>query len=184
MQRVRLSETLIEDAAWWYDGRSLRSVVLALRYRTFRPVFTLRLYQAARGRLPRLLLRIVHHAACQRAGIDLWPQTVAGPGLRILHGWGLVVNPRTRLGRDVVLMQGVTLGQRGRGGEAPVIGDRVLVGANAAVLGEVTIGDGATISAGCVVVTDVPPGTLVYTDAQQLVMRPLERPFSKDNPAP
>jgi serine O-acetyltransferase len=170
-------EIVAEDAAW-YGCSALR----ALRFRTFRPVATLRLVQHTRGPV-RLAARVLHHWACQRAGIDLWPTTQIAPGFRITHGWGAVVNPKAVIGRDVVMMHGVTLGQAGRLGAAPIIGDRVLLGAGCAVLGKVTVGDGATISAGAVVTEDVPPDTLVFA-AGGLSTRPLLRPFGKQNPAP
>jgi serine acetyltransferase len=94
-------------------------------------------------------------------GIDLPLRLQAGPGLRLRHGFGLVVHPRTVLGRDVVLKHGVTIGHRGDendDGPVPVIGDRVVFGPHSQVLGGVTVGDDARIGAGAVVVTDVPAG--------------------------
>jgi putative colanic acid biosynthesis acetyltransferase WcaB len=96
-------------------------------------------------------------------GIDLPPTLQAGPGLRIWHGTGLVVHANVRLGRDVTLRHGTTLGATGDeiDAPAPVLGDGVDVGAGAIVLGDLTVGAGAVIGAGSVVVGDVPAGATV-----------------------
>jgi serine O-acetyltransferase len=94
------------------------------------------------------------------------------PGLVILHPVGVVIGGRTKIGKNCTLMQGVTLGAKwSRGGlpEYPVIGDNVVIGAGAKVLGKVTIGDDAIIGANAVVLSDIPPGaTAVGIPAQPL----------------
>lgn len=96
-------------------------------------------------------------------GVDLPVRMKAGPGLRVAHGHGLVVHPRTILGSDVVLKHGVTLGHRGEEqteGAVPTIGDRVVFGPHSQVLGGVTVGADARIGAGAVVLIDVPAGAV------------------------
>jgi serine O-acetyltransferase len=88
-------------------------------------------------------------------GIELVRGAQIGPGLRIFHGTGVVVNPGTRIGRNCTILQGVTLGSR-RGTDAPTLGDDIEIGAHAAILGEVTLGDGAHVGAGAIVIADVP----------------------------
>lgn len=68
------------------------------------------------------------------------------------------MHPRAQLGDHVTLYQNVTIGAKHVGGDAPKIGDDVLIGAGACVLGGITVGDGATIGANAVVVQDVPAG--------------------------
>lgn len=98
-------------------------------------------------------------------GVELPPQVEAGPGLRIRHGQGLVVNTGTVLGANVMLRHNVTIGniRRGPGDTTacPVVGDGVEFGAGAVVVGPITIGDGALIGANAVVSADVPPGAVV-----------------------
>ena len=98
-------------------------------------------------------------------GVELPAQVDAGPGLRIRHGQGLVVNTGTVLGANVMLRHNVTIGniRRGPGDTTacPVIGDGVEFGAGAVVVGPVTVGDGALIGANAVVSTDVPAGAVV-----------------------
>ena len=107
-------------------------------------------------------------------GIELPSSTSVGPGLRIRHGQGLVVNAGTVLGADIMLRQGVTIGNvRRRGGRSgcPVVSDGVEFGANAVVVGDITIGEGAVIGAGCVVTSDVPAGALVRPARPEIVER-------------
>lgn len=90
-------------------------------------------------------------------GVELPWRTRVGPGLRIYHGQGLVVNDGATIGSNVVLRHGVTLGHREPGGPCPRIGNGVDIGAGAIVLGDVSIGDGARIGAGAIVVHNIPP---------------------------
>lgn len=166
-----------EDLLWYGSPSWTRLITTLLKERTFRPVFTLRLAQHS-PRLLRPLAALVHRAACSGAGIDLPSGVTAGPGLKVTHGWGLVVSPSAVIGRDVILMHGVTLGGRGDKG-APTIGDGAFIGPNASVLGAVTVGAGATVSAGCVVVEDVPESTMIMIDTSTLVRRAYERPRQK-----
>ncbi len=97
----------------------------------------------------------------KRLGADISPQAEIGPGLRIVHSMNIVIGPGVRIGRDAVLFNGVTLGNRlGHHGESgmPVLGDRVLLGTGSAILGPVVIGDDARIGANAVVLRDVPSG--------------------------
>jgi len=104
------------------------------------------------------LLRALAHIL---TGIDLPCEARVGRRLRIDHFGGIVVSGDAVLGDDVILRNGVTIGlkntnQRG----APVIGNRVDIGAGAKILGPITIGDGAVIGANAVVIDDVPPGCI------------------------
>ena len=90
-----------------------------------------------------------------------WRATI-GPGLRVYHGYGLVVHSNSVIGRNCTLRHGVTIGAKDAEGLlVPVIGDDVEVGVGALVIGAHTIGDGARIGAGTVVVSDVPAGATV-----------------------
>ena len=103
-------------------------------------------------RLLRTLIQIV-------AGIELHCETRVGRRLLIEHFGGIIVSGDAVIGDDVVIRQGVTIGLRttGRRG-APVIGNRVDIGAGAKLLGNIRIGDDAVIGANAVVLKNVPPG--------------------------
>ena len=96
-------------------------------------------------------------------GVDIHPGATLGPGLFIDHATGVVIGETAVVGRDVSMYHGVTLGATSsdRGKRHPTIGDRVVIGAGAKVLGPITIGDDASIGANAVVVKEVPPGAVV-----------------------
>ena len=109
--------------------------------------------------LPRLLMTIVRWLT----GIEIHPAATIGRGLFIDHGMGVVIGETAVLGKNVTLFQGVTLGGTGkeRGKRHPTIGDNVVVGAGAKVLGNITVGRDAMIGANAVVIRDVPDGATV-----------------------
>lgn len=90
--------------------------------------------------------------------IDIHPAAQIGEGLMIDHGTGVVIGETAIIGRDVSIMQGVTLGGTGKntGDRHPIIRDSVLVSSGAKVLGRIEIGTGAKIGAGSVVLQDIP----------------------------
>ncbi len=102
-------------------------------------------------------------------GVELGYRVVAGEGLAIHHGQGLVVNNDVVLGRQCVLRHGVTLGNRHPGGPSPVVGNNVEFGANATVLGGVKLGDGCKVGAGAVVLADVPPGCVAVGNPARVI---------------
>ena len=96
-------------------------------------------------------------------GIEIHPAAEIGPGLFIDHGAGVVIGETTKIGENATLYQGVTLGGTNtkHGKRHPTLGDCVVVGAGAKVLGAITIGDCSRIGANAVVVKDVPAGSVV-----------------------
>ena len=117
----------------------------------------------------RFLARCVSQWSRFWTGIEIHPGAVVGRRLVIDHGAGIVIGETAQLGDDVLLYQGVTLGGTGKdtGKRHPTLGNGVLVGAGARVLGPLTVGDNARIAAGAVVLRDVPAGaTAVGVPAQ------------------
>ena len=90
-------------------------------------------------------------------GIALERETQIGQGFHIIHSGMISIHPRAVIGERVGVMHGVTLGTN-MGTGAPVIGNDVFIGCHASILGEVTVGDGARVSANSLVINDVPPG--------------------------
>ena len=111
----------------------------------------------------RLLLpgRLVSNAGRFFTGIEIHPGATIGRGVFIDHGMGVVIGETAIVGDDCTLYQGVTLGGTGkeRGKRHPTLGREVVVGVGASVLGDITVGDGARVGAGSVVLRDVPPHT-------------------------
>ena len=160
--------------SWWVV------VMGALKCRTFRVVVTMRLCQAAaRGRFSGLALffyRKMHRITSNWAAMDFPWETEIGAGFAIHHGWGLVVSKGARIGRNVTLFHGVTIGRRDRispDGErrigCPVIEDQVWVGPNTIIVGDVTIGRGSRIAGGAVVMKSVPPHSVVMGNPARVV---------------
>lgn len=94
-------------------------------------------------------------------GIELNYKARIGPGLRLYHGYALVIHDKATIGRDCTLRHATTIGMRKGPDDCPVIGNRVDIGSNSVVIGAINVGDGATIGAGSVVVHDVPAGATV-----------------------
>ena len=102
--------------------------------------------------------RLVSQSARFLTGIEIHPGAQIGEGLFIDHGSGVVIGETAIIGDNCTLYQGVTLGGTGKdtGKRHPTLGDGVMVGAGAKLLGNFTVGDGAKIAAGAVVLGDVP----------------------------
>jgi serine acetyltransferase/glycosyltransferase involved in cell wall biosynthesis len=101
-------------------------------------------------------------------GIELPVSTRVGPGLRLRHGVGIVVNPASRIGAGVMIRQGVTLGNRKSSDDCPTIEDGVEIGVGAVIIGAVTVGAGARIGPNAVVFKDVPAGAVVLSPAAEI----------------
>lgn len=106
----------------------------------------------------KLLARIVSQRTRRITGIEIHPGAQIGKGLFIDHGMGVVIGETTQIGDNCTLYQGVTLGGTGKdqGKRHPTLGNNVLVGAGAKVLGPFTVGDNARVAAGAVVLAAVP----------------------------
>jgi len=106
-----------------------------------------------------LTARFVSQVARSLTGIEIHPGARLGEGLFIDHGMGVVIGETTEIGRNVTIYQGVTLGGTGkaRGKRHPTLGDHVVIGVGAKVLGAITIGDHSIVGGGAVVLKPVPP---------------------------
>jgi serine O-acetyltransferase len=117
------------------------------------------LYEAGVPLLPRLLAYLTK----TMTGIEIHPAARIGRGLFIDHGAGVVIGETAEVGDDVTIYQGVTLGGTGfaRGKRHPTVGDEVMIGAGAKLLGPIEVGDRCKIGANSVVIHDVPPNSTV-----------------------
>ena len=107
--------------------------------------------------------RLSSHISRFLTGIEIHPGARIGSGFFIDHGMGVVIGETSEIGENVTLYHGVTLGGTSLKKEKrhPTLGDNVIVGAGASVLGPIKVGDNARIGSGSVVVEDVPPNTTV-----------------------
>jgi serine O-acetyltransferase len=114
-----------------------------------------------KAKIARRAHRRLHLLARAVLTIEIPPSVDIGPGLRIFHQGPIVITATARIGARCRMRQGVTIGVLERGGPAPVIGDDVMIGPYAQILGGVHVGDGATIGALTLVNRDVPAGATV-----------------------
>lgn len=105
------------------------------------------------------LARLISQNTKFFTGIEIHPAAQIGKGLLIDHGMGVVIGETTVIGDNCTIYQGVTLGGTGKdtGKRHPTIGNNVMIGAGAKVLGPFTVGDNSKIAAGAVVLEEVPP---------------------------
>ncbi|HDL09969.1 MAG TPA: serine O-acetyltransferase, partial [Candidatus Omnitrophica bacterium] len=117
--------------------------------------------------------RIISQFARWLTGIEIHPGARIDRGLFIDHGMGVVIGETTIIGKNVTLYQGVTLGGTGkeRGKRHPTIGNNVVIGAGAKVLGNITIGNNVQIGANAVVIKDVPDNSTVVGIPGRIVKR-------------
>ncbi|MEW5960892.1 MAG: serine O-acetyltransferase [Chloroflexota bacterium] len=116
-------------------------------------------------------------------GIEIHPGATLGPRFFIDHGMGVVIGETAEIGADVTLYHGVTLGGTSwqKGKRHPTLGNRVVVGAGAKILGPITVGDDSRIGANAVVVKPVPPDSVVVGVPGEIVKRSKPR-LSKPRP--
>ena len=109
------------------------------------------------------LPRAISQLARWLTGVEIHPSAKIGTGFFIDHGMGVVIGETAEIGDYVTLFQGVTLGGTGkeRGKRHPTLGNHVVVGAGAKILGGITIGDNVKIGANSVVLKNVPPNSTV-----------------------
>jgi serine O-acetyltransferase len=107
--------------------------------------------------------RLVSHFGRWFTGIEIHPGAKIGRRLFIDHGMGVVIGETSEIGDDCLIYKGVVLGGTTleKKKRHPTLGNRVIIGSNSTVLGAITIGDGARIGSGSVVVKPVPPGATV-----------------------
>lgn len=119
------------------------------------------------------LARAISNFARWTTGIEIHPGATIGRGLLIDHGMGVVIGETAEIGDNVTIYQGVTLGGTGKdtGKRHPTIGDNVLIGAGAKVLGPFCVGENSKIAANAVVLGEVPPNCTCVGVPARIVKR-------------
>ena len=123
------------------------------------------------------LARWVSQHARRRTGIEIHPAAKIGRGVFIDHGMGVVIGETAEVGDNCVIYQGVTLGGTGkdRGKRHPTLGDNVMVGAGAKILGPFRVGDNSKIAANAVVLEEIPPNSTAVGVPARIVRREGQR---------
>ncbi len=122
----------------------------------------------------------------RKFGVEIHPGAQIGRRFLIDHGMGIVVGETTIIGDDCMIYQGVTLGGTGKetGKRHPTLGNNVVVGVGAKVLGNITLGDNVKVGGGAVVVKDVPPDCTVVGVPGHVVRIDGKRPSEACEPVP
>lgn len=168
-------DTLLSDlrAPLQRDPAATGWLDVVLSYPGFHAITVHRLiHQLDRAGIP-IVPRFLSNLNRFFTGIEIHPAAQIGKGFFIDHGMGVVIGATAQVGDDVTLYQGVTLGGTSllHGKRHPTLGNNVVVGLNAAVLGAITIGDNSRVGAGSVVVKDVPPNATVVGVPARVVLQ-------------
>jgi serine O-acetyltransferase len=168
-------ETLRRDiqAAWDRDPAVRSTLEIVFCYPGLHAVWLHRIAHWFWNRRLLFLGRFISHLNRFLTGIEIHPAARLGPGLFIDHGMGVVIGETTEVGENVTIYQGVTLGGTSleRKKRHPTIGNNVVVGSGAKILGPFTVGDNSKIGSGSVVVKEVPPNSVVVGVPGRVIFR-------------
>ena len=161
--RGRISEDL--ETALREDPAATSKILVALTYPGIHAVWVHRLAHRLwmSGPAGKPLARVLSQLSRFFTGIEIHPGAVIGRRFFIDHGMGVVIGETAEVGDDVLMYHQVTLGGRSRGRfkRHPTIGNHVLLGAGAKIIGPITIGDGTKVGSNALVVKSVPPNSIV-----------------------
>lgn len=145
------------------DPAASSTLEVILSYAGFHAILAYRVAHRLKVQDIPILPRLISQLARWVTGVEIHPSAKIGTGFFIDHGMGVVIGETAEIGDYVTLFQGVTLGGTGkeRGKRHPTLGNHVVVGAGAKILGGITIGDNVKIGANSVVLKNVPPNSTV-----------------------
>lgn len=155
------------------DPAATSGLEVALLYSGFHAVLAYRVAHILHTHGHVLGARVISQGAKFLTGIEIHPGAKIGKGLFIDHGSGVVIGETAEIGDNCTLYQGVTLGGTGKdvGKRHPTLGNNVMIGAGAKVLGPFKIGDNSKIAANAVVLSEVPPDSTAVGIPAKVVKR-------------
>lgn len=155
------------------DPAATSGLEVALLYSGFHAVLAYRVAHILHTHGHVLGARVISQSAKFLTGIEIHPGAKIGKGLFIDHGSGVVIGETAEIGDNCTLYQGVTLGGTGKdvGKRHPTLGNNVMIGAGAKVLGPFRIGDNSKIAANAVVLSEVPPDSTAVGIPAKVVKR-------------
>ncbi|MDP8253504.1 MAG: serine O-acetyltransferase EpsC [Candidatus Kaelpia aquatica] len=161
------------EAAMDRDPAARSSIAIIILYPGLHALIVHRLSHYLYGFKVPFIPRLISQLARLLTGIEIHPGAEIDDGLFIDHGMGVVIGETSMIGKNVTLYQGVTLGGTGkeRGKRHPTIGDNVVIGSGAKVLGNIRIGDNVQIGSNAVVIKDVPDDSTVVGVPGRMVKR-------------
>jgi serine O-acetyltransferase len=161
-------------AAFDHDPAAVSTLEILLAYPGFHARQNHRLAHTLFNWHVPVLPRLISHVSRFLTGIEIHPGAQIGDGFFVDHGMGVVIGETSVIGDNVTLYQGVTLGgtSQQKKKRHPTLGNNVVVGVGAQVIGDITIGDNAKVGAGSVVISSVPPNaTVVGVPGRVVAMR-------------
>ncbi|BCB95681.1 hypothetical protein JZK55_06030 [Dissulfurispira thermophila] len=172
------------EAVFECDPAARSTIEVFLTYPGFHAILIHRVSHVLWNLKIPVLPRLLSHIARFLTGIEIHPGAKIGAGFFIDHGMGVVIGETAEIGEDVLLYQGVTLGGTGKekGKRHPTLGNHVVVGAGAKILGPIRIGNGVKIGANSVVLKSVPdhsvvvgvPGKIIKKKVMRIVQEGVE----------
>lgn len=155
------------------DPAATSGLEVALLYSGFHAVLAYRVAHILHTHGHVLGARVISQGAKFLTGIEIHPGAKIGKGLFIDHGSGVVIGETAEIGDNCTLYQGVTLGGTGKdvGKRHPTLGNNVMIGAGAKVLGPFRVGDNSKIAANAVVLSEVPPDSTAVGIPAKVVKR-------------
>jgi len=183
---ARVAREVREDLSAAQDrdpaARSVGRLEILLTYGGVQALLAHRVAHAMHEHGVPMAPRLLANATRVTTGVEIHPAAEIGDSLFIDHGAGVVIGETAKIGRNVTLYQGVTLGGTGfaRGKRHPTVGDDVVVGSGAKLLGPIEVGDCAKIGANSVVVHDVPANSTVVGNPGHPVRVDGKRPEGPD----
>ena len=165
MSFVSFYRTIREDldSALDRDPAARSKIDVVLFYSGFHAVFFYRISNVLWRRKIRFIARFISFISKIFTSIEIHPGASIGKRFFIDHGLGVVIGETAEIGDDVTLYQGVTLGGTSleTGKRHPSVGDNVIIGAGAKILGAISLGEGVRVGSNAVVINDVSPNTTV-----------------------
>ncbi|MDP8233643.1 MAG: serine O-acetyltransferase [Candidatus Saelkia tenebricola] len=161
------------DATVERDPAARSRLEIIFLYSGFHAIVAYRVANLLRRLKIPVIPRLISQISRLFTGIEIHPGAMVKRGLFIDHGMGVVIGETSVIGNNVTIFQGVTLGGTGkeRGKRHPTIGDNVVIGAGAKVLGNINIGNNVQIGSNAVVIKDVPNNSTVVGVPGRIVKR-------------
>ena len=161
-----LKNIINSDLSRWGDGINKKALIKNLLINpNFKFIYIHRKcnYFRNRNKLKYVFYRLILYRLNLKFGFEISNVAQIGKGFKIDHRGAIIINPNTVIGNNVNVTAGVLIGQENRGGKrgAPVIGNKVWIGANATIVGKIKIGDNVLIAPGSYINFDVPSNSIV-----------------------
>lgn len=170
-----ISKPYLYDLYRWTGKVDLLTFFKWLLVPKYRIVFLKRKCELYRGKnkLIFILYRIVYEHYMIKYGVDIGSKTEIGSGFIIRHIGGIAINNEVKIGNNVEILQGVTIGYERRGNRKgnPTIGNNVWIGSNSIIVGNITLGNNVLVAPGTFINFDVPDNSIVIGNPGRVIRK-------------